>query len=90
MKNIIAVLFTACLFTACSSVIKKNKNVINELVSTRQVSKSIKVTSYNITGHRETNDSLIVYVKGEGKGGSTFSDTLRLAKNPDGRVAIKY
>ena len=90
MKNIIAILVTACLFTACSSVIKKNKNVIEELVSTRQVSKSIKVTSYKITGHQETSDSLIVYVKGEGKGDRTFTDTLRLAKNPDGRVAIKY
>lgn len=90
MKNIMTILTAACLLTACSSVIKKNKKVIEELVSTRQVSNSVKVTSYKITGHEETNDSLIVYVRGEGKGDVTFTDTLRLAKNPDGRVAIKY
>lgn len=90
MKNIIITLTAACMLTACSSAIKKNKNVIEELVSTRQVSNSIKVTSYKVTGHKETNDSLIVYVKGRGKGDVTFTDTLHLAKNPDGRVAIKY
>jgi len=90
MKNILTILAAVCLFSACSSVIKKNKNVIEELVSTRQVSNSVKVTSYKVTGHEETSDSLIVYVKGKGKGDVTFTDTLRLAKNPDGRVALKY
>lgn len=90
MKNILLIFSVAGLLTSCSSAVKKNKHVIEELVSTRQVSNSIKVTSYKITGHQETNDSLIVYVRGKGKGDVKFTDTLRLAKNPDGRVAIKY
>ena len=77
------------MFAACSRpIIAKNKTTIDDLVYTRQVSKSIKVDSYRITHHEETKDSLVLYIKGKGPDKTVFYDTIRRAKNADGSLAI--
>lgn len=89
MKNFITILLAAGLFTACSRpIIANNKAAIDELVYTRQVSKSIKVDSYRITHHEETEDSVVLYIKGKGPDKTVFYDTIRRAKNADGSLAI--
>lgn len=89
MKNTLPILLAAGLFAACSRpIISNNKAAIDDLVYTRQVSKSIRVDSYRITHHQETNDSLILYIKGKGPDKTVFYDTIRRAKNANGTIAL--
>ena len=88
MKKLFYSFAAVLLLASCKDTVAKNKKSIDDLVETRAVSRSVTIESYHITNKEETPDSLILYVDVKPANGQPYSDTLRVAKTPDGYIKI--
>ena len=86
MKKLMPIFITAFILFSCNSTVEKNKKLIDNLVQTRAVAKSVTVDSYKIADKVETADSLILYTDVKPANGPAYSDTLRFAKDADGYI----
>jgi hypothetical protein len=86
MKKLIPLFIAACVLFSCNGTVAKNKKLIDNLVQTRAVAKSVTVDSYKIADKVETADSLILYVDVKPTNGQPYADTLRFAKDANGYI----
>jgi len=86
MKTLLVVILLTLLIASCHDTVHKNKKVIDAVVKTRAVSKSIDVKSFDVNDKIETDDSLTLFITINPKVGYAYLDTLRFAKMADGFV----
>ena len=86
MKTLLVVLLLTILLVSCHNTVHKNKKVIDAVVKTRAVSKSIDVKSFDVNDKIETADSLTLFITVNPTVGDAYLDTLRFAKMADGFV----